>query len=145
MTEEERRAAKDAKDDAYREGYLDGEDNAYPVAYEKGYESGKSAGYESGFEDGIVQGHSEWGEMANDNWSDNDDLIAEIAEHIDYEATRYVVENGGWHPEEAMQIIADYGSECPEYWSYPPTAQEYQEAIDSLIAYYEYFYFREYQ
>lgn len=87
--------------------------------YQRGYEDGYDEGYFYGYEDGYNDGESD----------------------IVIEAIFYAKEKGGWHPEEAWMIIEAYRNKEPFYEDgSSPSKQDYYEAIDSLIYFFEFFY-----
>ena len=106
------------------------------VSYQDGYDKG----YDSGFDEGYNYGRED------DAFFNRDDNMAEIAYDLEYEAVHYAVEQGGWHPEEACMIIEAYQNNEPFYKNgSPPSEQDYLDAIDSLIYFYEYFYCNMYE
>ena len=99
------------------------------------YQDGYDAGYDIGFDEGYNYGR------VDGAFFDRDDNMAEIAYDLEDEAVHYVVDQGGWHPEEAWMIIDAYQNNEPFYKNgSPPSEQDYLAAIDSLIYFYEYFY-----
>ena len=113
----------------YKEDYYDIYNNGYNEGYDDGYDIGREDGYYDGVEDG---------------WQDN---IDEIGWWFEGNAIRYARErsSGGWVPEEAWGIIEAYQNNEPLYDNEIPSEQEYHEAVDSLICFYEYFYGKHYQ
>ena len=115
-------------DDSYYEGYDDGYDDGYDCGHDDGYYEG----YDRGHDDGIY-----------DDWYDN---IDEIGWYFEDEAVHYAKEQGGWHPEEAWMIIEAYRNNEPFYQDgSPPSKQDYIDAIDTLIYFYDYFYSARYE
>jgi hypothetical protein len=116
-------------DDSY---YLEDYNDGYDEGYDEGYYEGYYEGYDEGHYDGIYY-----------DWEEN---IHEIAVELEYDAIHYAVENGGWHPEEAWMIIEAYQNNEPFYKDgSPPSKQDYFDAIDSLIYFYDYFYSARYE
>lgn len=105
----------------YKDPNLYRYDNEYEeesFSWEDGYE----AGYDEGFYDGCNAGFDEM-------------------EGIVEAAIDYVIENGGWHPgDEALPIIEMYRTKISYHPDGSlPTKEEYYEAINSLIYFYEFF------
>ena len=122
---------KKMKADIYDSNY-DQEQLAYDVGYDDGYYEGYYEGYDEGHYDGVYC-----------DWEEN---IREIACELEYDAVHYAVDNGGWHPEEAWMIIEAYRNNEPFYQNgSPPSKQDYIDAIDSLIYFYDYFYSARYE
>ena len=92
---------------------------------------------EDGYGDGNTSYHSRHsGEMYQEGYNEAyRDFVYDI---IQYEAVRYAVEHGGWHPEEAMAIIDAYENGQSYYGTI--TEKDYKDAVRSLYCYYEYFY-----
>lgn len=127
----------DHEDDSYNENcfsyddYMEYGDSMYDIGKEYGYEKGKEEGYKEGIESGYETGYED-GSMSDD--------AVFFAEE---EATRYARENSDWHPEEAIEIIDAYQNGDPFYEdNSPPSEQDYVDAVDSIVAFYEYFYCR---
>lgn len=97
-------------DDGYEDGYSDGYSDAEDEEFFDGYD----IGYDDGKRDG--------------SWLEED-------------AIDYVREHSDWHPEEAVEVIEAYQNNEP-FWrdGSPPSYEEYLDAIDSLIYFYDYFY-----
>ena len=111
-------------DDSYYEGYND--------VYDEGYNDGIELGYNEGHHDGIYY-----------DWEEN---IDEIGSYFEQEAVYYDKDNGGWHPEEAWEIIEAYQNNEPFYSDgSQPSKQDYMDAINSLIYFYDYFYSERYE
>lgn len=114
--------------DSYYEAYSDG----YNEGYDEGYDEGLEIGYDYGHDDGIYY-----------DWEEN---IDEIGWYFEEEAIDYAIENGGWHPEEAWMVIEAYQNNASFYQNgSPPTKQDYLDAINSLIYFYDYFYSERYE
>lgn len=125
------------------EGYHDG----YEEGYHDGYSDAKSEmqdimeeecldwydiGYDDGYDDGSDEG-----------WMDN---IQGPGRYLEDEAVHYAAWNSGMHPEDAWCIIEAYQNHQPYYDNGSmPSYQDYLDAIDSLIYFYEYFYGRHYE
>ena len=105
-------------EDAYDEGYNDGYSDAEFKMDDKCQEW-----YDFGYDDGQRDG--EW---------------------LEYKAIHYAREQTGWSPEEAMMIIDAYRNSEP-FWEdgYPPSYEDYLDAIDTLMYFYDYFYSRMYK
>ena len=124
---------------SYEEGYADGYNDGYSDAefeigclVEDEFQDGYEAGYEDGYDDGSVEG-----------WINN---IEDPGRYFKEEAVHYASEHSEWHPEEAWYIIEAYHNNEPFYENgSPPSKQDYLNAIDSLIYFYEYFYGRHYE
>ena len=106
--------------------------------YEEGYEDGYSDA-ESDMQYLIEEECLEWYDMGyDDGWVDN---IGEIGRYFEEEAVDYVREYCEWHPEEAVCIIEAYQNNESFYEDgSPPSRQDYLDAIDSLVYFYNYFY-----
>lgn len=94
----------------------------YADGYDTGYEEGYDEGYFYGYEDGYEE-------------------VAWVKE----EAIFHAKENGGWHPEEACVIIEAYRNKDPFYEDgSAPSKQDYDDAVNSLISFFEFFYSNKY-
>ena len=100
--------------DPYKSDYDEGYDFGYEVGYDYGYERG----YEDGYDEGKLDGSA-----------------------LEEEGIHYAREHSGWSPEEAMYVIEAYqtGKSCWKDGSLP-SHEEYLDAIESLIYFYDYFY-----
>lgn len=119
---------------SYDEGYADGYDEGYfdaldvmqhelELEYEHGYEKGYSNGYE---------------EYMKYGWLENIDTFGN---YFGREAEHYASRAGEWHPEEAVVIIEGYrNGTFVEVCKSVPTYQNYLDAVDSLVCFYDYFY-----
>ena len=110
--------------------------------YEDGYADGYADGYsdaESDMQYLIEDKCLEWYDMGyDDGWVDN---IDEIGRFFEEEAVDFVRDHCEWHPEEAVGIIEAYQNNESFYEDGShPSRQDYLDAIDSLIYFYEYFY-----
>ena len=105
---------KDSYHDRYETGYIDGERDGF----DDGYDEGHWEGYKEGFGEAYYR-------------------FEEIALH---DAVRYAEEYGGWHPEEAMEIIDAYENDELAFGKMSVTEEDYKKAVKSLYWYYEYFY-----
>lgn len=113
--------------------------------YEDGYEEGYADGYGEGFYEGRSEGYDEGYDHGYD-YAQYDISIDDILAEAEHEASRYASRHGNWHPEEAWEIIEAYRNYQPFYQDGSmPTHQDYQDAINSLIYFYEYFYGRHYE
>lgn len=127
----------DHEDDSYNENcfsyddYMEYGDSMYDIGKEYGYEKGKEEGYEEGIESGYETGYED-GAMSDDAISFSEE-----------EATWYAREKSGWSPEEAMAIIYAYKNGEPLYEDdSPPSENDYLDAVDTLVYFFEYFYCR---
>lgn len=119
---------------SYDEGYSEGYDEGYfdaldvmqyelELEYEYGYEKGYSNGYEECMEYG---------------WLEN---IDKFGNYFGREAEHYASRASEWHPEEAWVIIEAYRTgSYVDFCGSVPSWQDYQDAVDSLICFYDYFY-----
>ena len=84
--------------------------------------------YAEGFDDGYsaAQANEEW-----DKFEEYVDIINDVNEY----ATEYACKNSYWHPEEAVCVIEAYRDGGSVY-----TEKDYNNAVNSLVAFYEYFY-----
>ena len=103
-----------AFNDGYDVGYIEGEWDGF----DNGYDEGHSEGYKEGFDEAYYS-------------------FEAIALH---DAARYAEKHGGWHPEEAMEIIDAYENDELAFGKMRVTEQDYKKAVKSLYLYYEYFY-----
>ena len=95
--------------------YYDGYDEGYDKGYENGYDEGFHYGYDEGFNE-----------------------IEDIIDDAEFAANCF-------HPEEAVCIIEMYQTKVSYYSDGSlPTKEEYLEAIDCLVSFYEYFYNEDY-
>lgn len=98
----------------------------YQEGYDAGYEEGRWEGYDEGYFYGYEDGY--------------DDGCEEVA-RAEEEAIFYAKEKGGWHPEEAWMVIEAYRNKEAFYEDgSPPSKQDYDDAVNSLISFYEFFY-----
>lgn len=99
--------------------------------YENDYEEESSSwedGYEAGYDEGFYEGY-------NQGFNEMENAVAEAIDYAEY-----------FHPEEAMWIIEMYQTKVSYHPDGSlPTKEEYLQAIDSLVDFYEYFYNWEYQ
>lgn len=111
----------------YEEGYNDGYSDAkYDLEYL--IEEKFSDGYDIGYDDG-----------QSDAWD-------ELGADYEYEAIHYARKNSGWSPEEAWGLIESYQNNEPFYQDgSSPSEQDYLNAIESLIYFYDYFYSSRYK
>lgn len=100
-------------------------------SWEKGFDEGFSQGFDEGFDEGYYEGYNEgFDEILN----------------VIYEAESYAADNGGWHPYEAMWVIEMYQTKKSYYPDGSlPTKEEYYNAINSLIYFYEFFEYELYE
>lgn len=108
--------------------YREGHENGYSEGYEQGYKWGYDDGYRYGKEDGFTEGYDE----AKSEYGDY--------ESLEMDAVDFVRKHSEWHPEEAIYIIEAYRN-GGDYCGYVPTKEDYDDAIESLSKFYEYFYF----
>ena len=101
------------------------EEAIYQRGYDAGYEDGHWEGYDNGYDEGYYDGERD-GEWLVDK------------------AIFYAGEKGGWHPEEAWMIIEAYRNKEPLYGDSIPSEQDYEDAVNSLIFFFDYFYSKNY-
>ena len=92
-------------------------------AYEEGYQKGR----ENQLEDDIFS---------------LEKLQRDIMVNIEQAAVDYSYDYGYLHPEEAVVVIYDYWNGTTEFYHRVPTAEEFEQAVESLINFYGYFYNR---
>lgn len=111
------------RNDSYDDDYDDSHYGGYEVGFDEGYDVGYDEGYEEEYEEGYY----------------SDDFLHDGIFYSYEEAIHFARDDGGWHPEEAWCIIEDYraGNDV--------SREEYEAAIDSLIAFHEYYYNHEYE
>ena len=97
----------------------EGRSEGYDEGYGEGYDDGRDEGYEEGYREGSVYG-----------WKDRMD---EVGEFFVDGATEYAISNSGLHPEEALYILEEGG-----------TDEEIADAVYCLYCFYLYFYNSEY-
>ena len=122
----------------YDEGYSEGYDDGYSDAkFEMEYLIEEySDRYDIGYDDGYWEGSRE-------GWIDH---LEEPGRYFEDEAVHYARKYSEWHPEEAWMIIEAYHNNEPlPEESAVPSEQDYLEAIDSLIYFYDYFYSARYE
>lgn len=108
-----------SNDNIYQNNYYSGEAENYDEIFDDGFDEGFIEGYYSGF--------------------------YEIYNSV-HEAEHYALDKGGWHPEEAVAVIEMYRTKVSYYPDGSiPTEEEYLDAINSLVAFYEYFYSAKYE
>ena len=113
---------------AWQDGFDQGYDGAcedIDLFFSEGYDDG----YTRGYDDGLSRGKLEYKKIVNNIVSD--------AEH-------HAVIIGGMHPEEAWDIIDSYVNKKQMIGGGYPSYDDYIGAIDSMIAFYEYFYSKNY-
>ena len=119
---------EDGYADGYSDGYSDAESEMQYLIEEEfldGYDIGRDDGYDIGYDDGYWEAEYEYNDYG---W-------------LEDEAVHYARKYSEWHPEEAMWVIESYQNKEP-FWQdgSPPSHEEYLDAIESLIRFYEYFY-----
>lgn len=108
--------------------------------YEDGYEEGHADGYLEGYDEGYDEGYEEGYDHGYD-YAQYDISIDDILAEAEHEASKYASREGNWHPEEAWGVIEAYHNHEPFYENgSPPSYQDYLDAINSMIYFYEYFY-----
>ena len=115
---------KGSYEDGYADGYCDGYSDAESeVQYLM--EEEFLDGYDAGYDDGYWEAEDEYNDYG---W-------------LEDEAIHYARKYSEWSPEEAMWVIEAYQNIEP-FWQdgSPPSHEEYLDAIESLIRFYEYFY-----
>lgn len=114
-------------EEGFSEGYAEGRNDSYDEIFESGYDVGYEDGYAKGYDDSYV---------------DPDRQTFYRTE----EAIDYVIENGYFHPFEAWEIIDSYRNSIPYLEDdTPPSKEEYQKAVDSMIEFFFYFYLNAYR
>lgn len=125
-------------DEGFEDGYADGYADGY---FDAEYEIGSLAEeeYEDGYDNGYYDGHHDgYREGSKEGWIDN---AEDIGWYFGERAVDYAASNSKWHPEEAWGVIEAYQNNEAFYEDgSPPSKQDYLDAIDSLICFYEYFY-----
>ena len=105
--------------------------NGYYEGYDVGYYDGYDFGYGEGYSDGSDNG-----------WIDN---LEGPGRYFEEDARHYAREHSGWTPEEAWMLIEAYQNQEPWYKDGSlPSEQDYLDAINSLIYFYDYFYSKRY-
>ena len=91
--------------------------------YDDYYEDSEDNSYETGYLEGFYEGYDQ-------GFNEIENAVEEAIDYAEY-----------FHPEEAMWIIEMYQTKVSYYPDGSlPTKEEYRQAIDSLIDFYEYFY-----
>lgn len=114
---------------SYADGYSDGYSEAeFELQYLLDEEF--LYGYDCGYDDGYREAEEEYSDYG---W-------------LEFEASHYARDHSGWNPEEAWALIEAYHNNEPFYadGSYP-SKEDYLDAINSLIYFYNYFYSKEYE
>lgn len=107
--------------------------------YDAGYEEGLSVGQENGYDEGYNEGYNNGYEIGRDERYD-------FGWYFEEKAIDYVREHNQWHPEEALMIIEAYQNNEPFYQDgSPPSEHDYNDAIESLMLFYDYFYSSKYK
>lgn len=127
----------------------------YSESYQDAYDSGYACGYDDGWVDGATDSDLQWFSYVDDVRAEEYDSgfsegyragfnsFAWLAED---DAVDYAKSHGGWHPEEAWMIIEAYQNNAPFYSDDSlPSEQDYLDAIQSLIFFYDYFYSAKYE
>lgn len=119
------------------------------------YEDGYSEGYDDGYIDGHSDAEYDLQYLVEEKFSDGYDMGYEDGQHdaweelgsaYEYEAIHYARKNSGWSPEEAWSLIESYQNNEPFYQDGSlPSEQDYINAINSLIYFYDYFYTSRYK
>lgn len=118
-----------AYESSYQEGYSDGY-SAAEIEMEYLLEEEFLEGYDLGYEEGYWDAKQEY----SDYWE------------LEQEAIHYAREYSEWSPEEAWMVIEAYQNNEPFHVDgSSPSKEEYLDAIDSLIYFYDYFYSRKYK
>ena len=114
------RTYEDGYEDGYADGYSTAESDMQYLMEEEFLD-----GYDIGYDDGYREAEDEYNDYG---W-------------LEDEAIHYVREYSEGSPEEAMSVIEAYQNNEP-FWQdgSPPSREEYLDAIESLIRFYEYFY-----
>ena len=98
--------------------------------------------YEQGYFDGMQDAEADsWYSVdAPDEAAYTEEQIKDSFGWMMDDAHSHAIDFGGLHPEEAWGIIEDYHNGSTEFFEDPPTEEEYKEAVNSMIGFYEYFY-----
>lgn len=108
----------------------DKQESSYNGEYDDGYQEGHWDGFDDGYDEGLWEGYKEGFDEAYYRFEN-------LSLH---DAARYAEEYGGWHPEEAMEIIDAYENDELAFGKMSVTEEDYKKAAKSLYLYYEYFY-----
>ena len=111
---------KGSYEDGYADGYSDAESEMQYLMEEEFLD-----GYDIGYDDGYWEAEDEYNDYG---W-------------LEDKAIHYAREHSEWSPEEAMWVIKSYQNKEP-FWpdGSLPSHEEYLDAIESLLRFYEYFY-----
>lgn len=120
----------DGYDDGYMSGYKDGKSEIDSDSLDDARDAGFSEGYDFGYEEGY--------------WDKSNDLSDDIRD-VFSDAEAYASKNSEWCPEEARSIVDAYLNNEPLYDNQVPSKAEYQEAVEILWRFYEYFYSAHYE
>ena len=114
------RTYDDGYADGYTDGYSDAESEMLYLMEEEFLD-----GYDVGYDDGYWEAEDEYNDFG---W-------------LEDEAIHYARKYSEWSPEEAIGVIEAYKNK-DSFWQdgSPPSHEEYLDAIESLIRFYEYFY-----
>ena len=110
----------------------------------RSYDDGFEDGYDDGYSDAVLKMEKKFSywydegywEGSREGWID---YLEKPGRYLEEEAVHYAREYSQWHPEEAMAIIQSYQNKEPLDGAIP-TYEEYIDAIESLLRFYEYFY-----
>lgn len=120
-------------DEGYDSGYHEGYNEGYNYGFDEGCEIGEDTGYDEGYSDGIDYG-----------W--RDDNIEEVGLYIEEQAVDYACDISEFHPlDEALDIIRCYQMNEDWYNNEPPTKEEFESAVDSVVHFCDYFYSKQYR
>ena len=107
-------------------------------------------GYADGYADGFLDAKFEMEYLADEKFLDGYDIGYSDGqmdvEWLEYEAIHYARQYSEWSPEEAVSIIRAYQNNDP-FWrdGSSPRNEEYLDAIESLIYFYDYFFCARYK
>lgn len=115
--------------------------------YQEGYDVGFDAGFDEGFSKGYLEGKTDSRDSGyRDSYDEPEIGLARYAQELEWDAVHFVTDAGGWHPEEAWMLIEAYQNNEPFYSDGSvPSDQDYLDAIESLIQFYDYFYSHRYE
>jgi hypothetical protein len=120
--------------ETYEDGYADGySDGYFDAETEMQYQLEEEFldGYDWGYEEGYWEAEKEYSDYG---WL------------LEFDAMHYAREQTGWQPEEAWMIIEAYQNNESYYVDgSSPSEEDYLDAIDTLIYFYDYFFSKMYE
>ena len=114
-----------------------------PETYDAGYEDGWNSGWYACYDEYYDRSYEEGYEDGTQYWIDDPTDAGVYFEEL---AAHYAREKSGWVPEEAWMLINAYrnGTEWNPDGS-PPSKKDYDNAVNSLIYFFDFFYSRMYE